>query len=165
MVLIFWDCVQFVFSLESVGFRHIARPLSFQEKMMNPKRLYVLILTLLLIGGVAWLLAPTTRTHVYAQHSGWGSPVPNQQMPFEIPVQPVPSTWLVSFTDLEQKQVKQVIIVNPEEKRIGVYEISLRDGSIQFCGMRELTADFRMKVHNGKDPLPQQIERQLEQGK
>ncbi|MGL6225612.1 MAG: hypothetical protein ACRC10_03185 [Thermoguttaceae bacterium] len=132
---------------------------------MTLKRSYVLIVTLLLIVGIGWSIAQTTRTKVYAQHSGWGGPAPVQQMPFEIPVQPVPSTWLVSFTDLQQKQVKQVIIVNPEEKRIGVYEISLQDGSIQFCGMRELTADFRMKVHNGKDPLPQQIERQLEQGK
>ena len=156
---LFWDCFSFIFwlRLRTATFFDVS---SFFGKpmKMNVKQLLVLNLILALIVGGIWLLSTGSRQNAFAQN--WGGPA---QMPFEIPVQPVPSTWLVSFTVLEHKHVKQVIIVNPEAKRIGVYEVSLIDGSIQYCGMRELTADFQMKVHNGREPLPQQIERQLEQ--
>ncbi len=119
---------------------------------MSLKQLGAVALMSVLIVSISALLT-FVRDQVFAQgYAGAGSSV------LTVPVEAPPPGWLGSFTVLEQKGVKQVVLVDPVSKRIGVYEVSLADNGIRFCSMRELNADFQLRVYNGVEPLPQQIE-------
>ena len=78
-----------------------------------------------------------------------------------VPVQTQLPKWLVSFERLDHLNVQQVIIVDPETQRIGVYHVGL-DGNafIDLKNIRHINADLQFRVYNSSPftPPPQEIE-------
>ena len=119
---------------------------------MNLKQFCSLLLMSVLILAVSAMLT-YIRDEVFAQtqFGQSGLPVTN------VPVQMQSAKWLCSFERLEQQNVQQVIIVDPETQRIAVYHVGL-DGQIQLFNIRHINADLQMRVFDAAEPFPQYIE-------
>ena len=120
---------------------------------MNLKLFWSVLLMSVLIIAVSAVLT-YIRDDVFAQ-TQFG---PNGLPVMSVPVQTQPPKWLVSFERLEQQNVQQVIIVDPETQRIGVYHVGLEDGQIQLVNIRHINADLLLRVFDAAPPFPQEIE-------
>ncbi|MCL2304397.1 MAG: hypothetical protein FWC43_03545 [Planctomycetaceae bacterium] len=116
---------------------------------MSLKQFWSVLLMSVLILAVSAMLT-YVRDEVFAQQGGL--PV------LSVPVQSQPPKWLVSFERLENQNVQQVIIVDPETQRIGVYHVGLESGRIQLVNIRHINADLQMRIFDAAEPLPQDIE-------
>ena len=94
------------------------------------------------------------RDEVFAQNQ-FG---PNGLPVLNVPVQAQSPKWLVSFERLNDQNMQQVIIVDPETQRIAVYRIGLSDGLIHLFNVRHINADLQLRVYDAVGPLPQEIE-------
>ena len=119
---------------------------------MNLKQFWsVLLMSVLMIAVSAMLTY--IRDEVFAQ-----PPLgPNGLPVFNVPVQAQPPKWLASFERLEHQNVQQVIIVDPETQRIGVYHVD-QNGQIQLVNIRHINADLQLRVFDAAPPFPQEIE-------
>ena len=125
---------------------------------MNLKQFWsVLLMSVLIIAVSAMLTYLRDEVFAQAQLGPDGLPVIN------VPVQAQPPKWLGSFERLEQQNLQQVIIVDPESQRIGVYHVDPA-GQIHFVNIRHINADFQLRVFNGVEPLPQYIEQHFLRG-
>jgi len=113
----------------------------------------VLLMSALIVAISAMLTY--VRDEVFAQNQ-FG---PNGLPVLNVPVQAQPPKWLVSFERLNDQNMQQVIIVDPETQRIAVYRVGLSDGIIHFFNLRHINADLRLRVYDAVGPLPQEIER------
>jgi len=121
---------------------------------MNLKQFWPVLLMSVLIIAVSAILIHI-RNEVFAQQTPYG---PGGLPVINVPVQAQPPKWLVSFERLEQQNVQQVIIVDPETQRIGVYHVGLEDGTIQLKNIRHINADLQLRVFNVVEPSPQYFE-------
>ncbi len=99
------------------------------------------------------------RDEVFAQgqyNSQGGLPTIN------VPIQTQTPKWLVSFEKLEDQNVEQVIIVDPETQRIGVYRVGLDNGEIRLANIRHINADLQLRAYDCVDVYPQQIEKHFQ---
>ena len=94
------------------------------------------------------------RDDVFAQNQYNSNGLPT----LNVPVQAQPPKWLVSFERLDDQNVQQVIIVDPETQRIGVYRVGLNDGVIRLFNIRHINADLQLRIHDAAGPLPQELE-------
>jgi len=115
---------------------------------MNLKQFWSVLLMAALIIVVSAILTHV-RDGVFAQG---GLPVMNVPVKAQLP------KWLVSFERLDRQNVQQVIIVDPESQRIGVYHVGLDNGFIELKNIRHINADLQMRVYDAVEPFPQYIE-------
>lgn len=66
-------------------------------------------------------------------------------------------THVISIAD----QPTRVIAVDPVQKRIAVYFVSLQSGEIQLKSVRNILGDLAMQEFNSGDPSPLDIEKLL----
>lgn len=97
------------------------------------------------------------RSPLYAQPGRTGNP--GTQL--EIPMLGPPPKWLVNFSTREDLGVQTITIVDPESKTVGVYRVRLDNCEIQMKSIRNISADLKLNVYNGVDPLPQHIEQDI----
>ena len=120
---------------------------------MNLKQFWsILLMSVLIIAVSAVLIHIREVVFAQTQFGQGGLPVMN------IPVQGQPPKWLVSFERLEHQNVQQVIIVDPETQRIGVYHVGLDNGFIQLKNIRHINVDLQLRVYDALAPFPQDIE-------
>jgi len=121
---------------------------------MNLKQFWSILLMSVLILAVSAMLM-YVRNEVFAQHIPFG---PNGSPMINVPVQAQLPKWLVSFERLDNQNVQQIIIVDPETQRIGVYRVGLDNGQIQLANIRHINADLQLRVFDAAPPFPQEIE-------
>ena len=120
---------------------------------MNLKQFWsVLLMSVLMIAVSAILIHVRDVVFAQTQYGPGGLPVIN------VPVQAQPPKWLVSFERLDHQNVQQVIIVDPETQRIGVYHVGLDNGQVQLVNIRHINADLQLRVFDAVKPYPQEIE-------
>ena len=120
---------------------------------MKLKQFWSILLMSVLIIAVSAMLT-YIRDEVFAQ-TPFG---PNGMPAMNVPVQVQSAKWLCSFERLEQQNVQQVIIVDPETQRIAVYHVGLDNGQIQLFNIRHINADLQLRVFDAAEPFPQYIE-------
>ena len=112
----------------------------------------VLLMSVLIVAVSA--IMTYVRDEVFAQNQIGSNGLPT----LNVPVQAQPPKWLVSFERLDDQNMLQVIIVDPETQRIAVYRVGLNDGLIHLFNIRHINADLQLRVYDAVGPLPQEIE-------
>ena len=126
---------------------------------MNLKQFWsVLLMSVLIIAVSAILIHIRDTVFAQNQYGPGGLPVMN------VPVQTQLPKWLVSFERLEHQNVQQVIIVDPETQRIGVYHVGLGNGFIELKNIRHINADLQLRVFDAVKPYPQELEENFLRG-
>ncbi|MCH2115234.1 MAG: hypothetical protein MK171_10040 [Pirellulales bacterium] len=68
------------------------------------------------------------------------------------------STALITYVVPIADQPTRVIVVDPVQRRIAVYFVSLQSGEIQLKSVRNILGDLSMQEFNSGDPSPLDIE-------
>jgi len=122
---------------------------------MNLKQFWSVLLMSVLIIVVGTMVA-YIRDEVFAQTQFRQNSLPAMN----VPVQAQPPKWLVSFERLDDQNVQQIIIIDPETQRIAVYRVGLDNGQIHIFNIRHINPDLQLRVFDAPEstPAPQYIE-------
>jgi len=71
------------------------------------------------------------------------------------------SGWISHFQEIEGRP-SRVILIDPQTKVMGVYEINPKSGGITFKSSRNLSYDLQMLSFNSEDPSPEEIKKILD---
>ena len=73
------------------------------------------------------------------------------------------STGLIThFVELDVGKLSRVIMIDPQLRRMAVYDVSFGDGAIQLKSVRNLTVDLQLQSFNSEDPSPIDMEKMLQ---
>jgi hypothetical protein len=93
-----------------------------------------------------------------------GSWLPNRETAFAAPILPAGNAGLGLITHVQELDGKllRVIMIDPAQRVMGVYEITRETGEIQPKSIRNFHADLQMLEYNSGAPSPADIQKTIE---
>ena len=72
------------------------------------------------------------------------------------------STGMVTHVQQREGRPTRVIVIDPQQRVMAVYEIAQEKAEIKFLSSRNMTYDLQMLGFNSTDPSPEEIKKTLE---
>lgn len=94
----------------------------------------------------------------------WGSHVPEDRA-LAAPLAPAPfgTGGLITHVQELEGKLLRIVVVDPNHRVMGVYDLGRENGEIKLRSIRNLNADLQMNQYNSEEPSPADIKKMLDQ--